>query len=97
MITARVRDRDLVLLAIGDDLREELIGEIITTSEQQPPMILVRTLHAGDVFRVALVRPGIDASPRLRKCDESTIAGRLAKAEQFLQGAEIIRERRISR
>ena len=31
-------------------------------------------------------------TPRLRKCDESTIAGRLAKAEQFLQGAEIIRE-----
>ncbi|MGD0454085.1 MAG: hypothetical protein ABSB69_10855 [Solirubrobacteraceae bacterium] len=29
---------------------------------------------------------------RLRKCDESTIAGRLAKAEQFLEGAEIIRE-----
>jgi len=31
-------------------------------------------------------------TPRLRKCDESTIAGRLAKAEQFLEGAEIIRE-----
>ncbi len=31
-------------------------------------------------------------TPRLRKCDESTIAGRLAKAEQFLQGAEIIRD-----
>jgi hypothetical protein len=61
MITARVRDSDLVLLAIGDDLREELIGEIITISEQPPPMILVRTLHAGDVFRVALVRPGVDA------------------------------------
>jgi hypothetical protein len=29
---------------------------------------------------------------RLRKCDESTIVGRLAKAEQFLEGAEIIRE-----
>jgi excinuclease UvrABC ATPase subunit len=48
-------------LAIGDDLNEELIGEIVATSEQPPPMILVRTLHAGDVFRVALVRPGIDA------------------------------------
>jgi hypothetical protein len=31
-------------------------------------------------------------TPRLHKCDESTIAGRFAKAEQFLQGAEIIRE-----
>jgi hypothetical protein len=31
-------------------------------------------------------------TPRLRKCDESTIAGRLAKAEQFLEGVEIIRE-----
>jgi hypothetical protein len=31
-------------------------------------------------------------TPRLHKCDESTIAGRLAKAEQFLEGAEIIRE-----
>jgi hypothetical protein len=29
---------------------------------------------------------------RLHKCDESTIAGRFAKAEQFLEGAEIIRE-----
>jgi len=31
-------------------------------------------------------------TPRLRKCDERTVAGRLAKAEQFLEGAEIIRE-----
>ncbi|HTD58355.1 MAG TPA: hypothetical protein VK672_05625 [Solirubrobacteraceae bacterium] len=31
-------------------------------------------------------------TPRLRKCDESTTAGRLAKAEQFLEGAEIIHE-----
>jgi hypothetical protein len=30
--------------------------------------------------------------PRLHRCDESTIAGRFAKAEQFLEGAEIIRE-----
>lgn len=61
MISARLRDRDLALLAIGDDLREELIGEIIATSEQPLPMILIRTLHAGDAFRVALVRPGVDA------------------------------------
>ncbi len=31
-------------------------------------------------------------TPRLHKCDESTIAGRLSKAEQFFEGAEIIRE-----
>lgn len=29
---------------------------------------------------------------RLRKCNERTIVGRLAKAEQFLESAEIIRE-----
>jgi molybdopterin/thiamine biosynthesis adenylyltransferase len=64
MIITRLRDADLVLLAIGDDLREELIGEIISTTEQPPPLILVRTLHAGDAFRVALVRPGVDACLR---------------------------------
>jgi ThiF family len=64
VIITRLRDADLVLLAIGDDLREELIGEIITTSEQPPPLILVRTLHGGDAFRVALVRPGVDACLR---------------------------------
>jgi hypothetical protein len=31
-------------------------------------------------------------TPRLRKCSESTIAGRLAKAEQFLDAAETIRD-----
>ena len=30
--------------------------------------------------------------PRLRKCDEATIAGRLRKAEQFMEGGETIRE-----
>lgn len=50
MIITRLRDADVVLLAIGDDLREELLGEIIATSEQSPPLILVRTLHAGDAF-----------------------------------------------
>ncbi len=29
---------------------------------------------------------------RLRECDESTIAGRFRKAEQFMQGAQTIRE-----
>lgn len=31
-------------------------------------------------------------TPRLRKCDEATIAGRLRKAEQFMEGGETIRE-----
>jgi hypothetical protein len=61
MIAARLRDSDLALLAIGDDLREELIGEIITTAEDPQPIILARTLHAGHAFRVALIRPRIDA------------------------------------
>jgi hypothetical protein len=29
---------------------------------------------------------------KLHKCDETTIAGRLRKAEQFMEGAETIRE-----
>jgi hypothetical protein len=29
---------------------------------------------------------------KLQKCDEATIAGRLRKAEQFMEGAETIRE-----
>ncbi len=64
VITSRLRDASIVLLAVGDDLREELIGEIIATGEQPPPLILVRTLHAGAVFRVALVRQGVDACLR---------------------------------
>jgi hypothetical protein len=31
-------------------------------------------------------------TPRIRKCDEATIAGRLRKAEQFMEGGETIRE-----
>jgi molybdopterin/thiamine biosynthesis adenylyltransferase len=61
MIEARIQGVDLVLLAIGDDLREELIGEIVTAAEEPAPIMLARTLHAGDAFRIALIRPGIDA------------------------------------
>jgi hypothetical protein len=64
VITSRLRDASIVLLAVGDDLREELIGEIIATGERPPPLIIVRTLHAGAVFRVALVRQGFDACLR---------------------------------
>ncbi len=31
-------------------------------------------------------------TPKMRKCDEATISGRLHKAEQFMDGAETIRE-----
>lgn len=64
MINARIQGADLVLLAVGDDLREELFGEIIAATEGRPPIILARTLHAGHAFRVALIRPGIDACLR---------------------------------
>jgi molybdopterin/thiamine biosynthesis adenylyltransferase len=61
VIAAKVRDADLVISAIGDDLKEELLSEAVVRSDEQPPMVLVRTLHAGAAFRVALVRPGVDA------------------------------------
>jgi molybdopterin/thiamine biosynthesis adenylyltransferase len=64
VITTRLRDADLILLAIGDDLREELISEIIASDKQTLPLILVRTLHAGAAFRIALVRPKLDACLR---------------------------------
>jgi hypothetical protein len=31
-------------------------------------------------------------TPRVRKCDEATVAGRLRKAEQFMESGETIRE-----
>lgn len=64
VIATKVAGANLVLLAIGDDLREELIGEIVATSPTPPPLILARTLHAGAAFRVVLIRPGIDACLR---------------------------------
>lgn len=64
VIATKLTRANLVLLAIGNDLSEELIGEIVATSQTPPPLILARTLHAGAAFRVALVRPGIDACLR---------------------------------
>lgn len=64
VIAAKLAGANLVTLAIGDDLHEELIGEIVATSQTPPPLILVRTLHAGAAYRVALVRPEIDACLR---------------------------------
>jgi hypothetical protein len=31
-------------------------------------------------------------TPKMRKCDEATISGRLHKAEQFMESAETIHE-----
>jgi molybdopterin/thiamine biosynthesis adenylyltransferase len=61
VIAARIRGADLVVAAIGDDLKEELLCEAIVRSDERPPMLLARTLHGGAAFRVALVRPGVDA------------------------------------
>jgi molybdopterin/thiamine biosynthesis adenylyltransferase len=61
VLATLVSSADLVVGAIGDDLQEELLGEAIYSSDNRPPMILARTLHGGAAFRVALIRPGIDA------------------------------------
>ncbi len=52
---------DLVIAAIGNDSKEEMLGELVAEASPPQPMILVRTLHAGAAFRIALVRPGQDA------------------------------------
>jgi hypothetical protein len=56
-----VRGAQLVIAAIGDDVTEAMLSEVLCSDEDSPPMLLVRTLHAGDAFRVALIRPGVDA------------------------------------
>lgn len=61
VIAAKIAAADLVVAAIGDDLIEELLSEIVTASERRPPIMLVRSLHAGAAFRVALIRTGEDA------------------------------------
>lgn len=61
VIAAKLRHASLVIAAIGDDLTEEMISEVLVASDERPPLILARTLHGGAAFRVALVRPGIDA------------------------------------
>ena len=61
VIAATLADADLAGLAIGEDLKEEMISEIAFASPTGPPLLVVRSLHGGDAFRVALVRPGIDA------------------------------------
>jgi molybdopterin/thiamine biosynthesis adenylyltransferase len=61
VLATMIRGADLVVAAIGNDLKEELLCEVVVRSDEQPPMLLVRTLHAGAAFRVALIRPGRDA------------------------------------
>jgi ThiF family len=61
VIAAKLSDADLVVAAIGSDLKEELLSEVVVNSDEGPPMLLVRTLHAGAAFRVALMRPSVDA------------------------------------
>lgn len=61
VIEAKLRGASLVVAAIGDDLKEELLCEAVVRSDDRPPMLLTRTLHGGSAFRVALVRPGVDA------------------------------------
>lgn len=61
VIATCLRDVDLVVAAIGDDLREELLCEVAFDRDDPPAMLIVRTLHAGAAFRVALIRPGVDA------------------------------------
>jgi len=51
----------LVVSAIGDDTIEEHLSEVIVESLSKPPVLYVRTLHAGDAIRIALFRPGRDA------------------------------------
>jgi len=61
VIAAKLANADLVVLAIGEDLKEELVSEIAAATAGRPPLLLARSLHGGDAFRVALMRPGIDA------------------------------------
>lgn len=61
VIAAKLRDASLVIAAIGEDLKEELISEVVVGSDERLPLVLARTLHGGDAFRVVLVRPRVDA------------------------------------
>lgn len=61
VIATCLRDVDLVVAAIGDDLREELLCEVAFDRDEPPTMLIARSLHAGAAFRVGLIRPGVDA------------------------------------
>lgn len=51
----------LVVSAIGEDTIEEQLNEVVVQSLNKPAVVYARTLHAGDVIRIALFRPGRDA------------------------------------
>lgn len=55
------RGADVVLAAIGEDEKEELLTEIAVTGANRAPVLVARTLHAGAAVRLMLVRPGRDA------------------------------------
>ena len=61
VIAAKLAGASLVVAAIGEDLKEELISEVLVGADEPPPLLLVRSLHGGDAFRVALLRPRVDA------------------------------------
>lgn len=61
VIATHLDGAHMVIAAIGDEMLEQLLCEIVTAREDPPPVILARTLHAGAAFRVALIRPGVDA------------------------------------
>ena len=67
VIAAKLSGADLVVAAIGNDLNEELLSEVVLSSEERPPMLLVRI--AARRCRV----PGrSDASRRRRMLDLSS-------------------------
>jgi ThiF family len=61
VIATAIRGADLVIAAIGEEPTEELLFEVLCETEERPAFLCVRTLHAGDAFRVFVVRPGADA------------------------------------
>ncbi|MEZ5076719.1 MAG: ThiF family adenylyltransferase [Solirubrobacterales bacterium] len=61
VIATCTADASLVIAAIGDEPLERLLCEVVLDHADPPPVILVRSLHAGAAFRVALIRPGRDA------------------------------------
>jgi molybdopterin/thiamine biosynthesis adenylyltransferase len=61
VIATAIGGADLVIAAIGEEPAEELLFEVLCEAEERPAFLCVRTLHAGDAFRVFVVRPGIDA------------------------------------
>lgn len=64
VMEARVAAASLVVAAIGEDRREQLLADVILEQQKPSPLLIGRTLHAGSAWRAMLVRPGIDACLR---------------------------------